>query len=235
MKTDIAYIYALIDPRDESIRYIGKTINPKSRMSCHISECKKSDRNYRLNWVRNLLSNGLHPKMKILKICSLSDFIQWESFYIEMYQSDLLTNGDTTGQGNIGRKREIIDQSVQKISKTVYQFDLNGEFIREWGSTREASRHLNISHGNISKCCNGVFKNANMYIFRYDRNSKIDPINNPNAQKKKVIEIDKNGLIIDQWDCLMDCSRQTGIDNGNLSRVCNGINKSVRSRFFRFQ
>jgi len=235
MKTDIAYIYALIDPRDKSIRYIGKTINPRYRKSGHITECRKSYQNYRLNWIRSLLSKGLEPEMEILKICPLSDFIEYESFYIKMYQSDLLTNGDETGQGNVKRRKEIIDKSIEKISKIVYQFDLNGDFIREWKSTREASRHLNISHGNISRCCSGKNRHVSIYIFKYDKNSKIDPISKPNAQKKKVVEIDKDGLVINQWNCLMDCSRATGIDNGNISKVCNGIHKSIRSRFFRFQ
>ena len=233
MKTDIAYIYCLVDPRSNLVRYIGKTINPKTRRYQHVCKQSETEDNFRTKWLNSLLRLKLKPIFKILEICPLDQFEIRESYYISVYKSKV-TNGDETGQGNKNRSRIFLEKS-NIPRKIVYQFDLNGEFIREWRSTREASRHLNISHGNISKCCNGIFKNANMYIFRYDRNSKIDPINNPNAQKKKVIEIDKNGLIIDQWDCLMDCSRQTGIDNGNLSRVCNGINKSVRSRFFRFQ
>ena len=234
MKTDIAYIYALIDPRDDSIRYIGKTINPKYRRSGHITECKRSDDNYRLNWIRSLLSKGLKPKFKILKICPLSEFIEYESLYIKIHQGPLLTNSDESGQGNINRKREIIDKYLPKISKKVYQFNLDGEFIQEWKSTREASRNLNISHANISRCCNGINRHVSVYIFRYDKDSKIIPIKNPNAQKKNVIEIDKYGIEIKRWNCLMDCSRDTKIDNGNLSRVCNGIIKSIHKRYFIF-
>ena len=38
--TEIAYIYALLDPRDNEVRYIGKTTQPKNRLSGHIRECK---------------------------------------------------------------------------------------------------------------------------------------------------------------------------------------------------
>lgn len=234
MKTDIAYIYALIDPRDDSVRYIGKTVDPKGRKSGHITECAKKYKNYRLNWIRSLLSKGLRPNMKILKICPLSEFSKYESFYINKYQSDLLTNGDDTGSGYNNRKREIIDRAAEKISRSVYQFDLNGIFLKEWKSTREASRNLNVSHGNVSRCCNGVFNHCGGFIFRYERNCKIESITNPNAAKKIVIEVDENGDPLSSWKCLMDCSRETGIDNGNLSRVCNGILKSIRGRYFRF-
>jgi hypothetical protein len=42
MKTDIAYIYALIDPRDNKIRYIGKTVSLRFRKSGHITESKNN-------------------------------------------------------------------------------------------------------------------------------------------------------------------------------------------------
>jgi predicted GIY-YIG superfamily endonuclease len=38
----IYYIYALIYPTDNRIRYIGKTNNLNKRLNKHISECKKS-------------------------------------------------------------------------------------------------------------------------------------------------------------------------------------------------
>lgn len=233
MKTDIAYIYCLMDPRTNLVRYIGKTINPKTRRYQHVSKQSRWEDNFRTRWINSLLRSKLKPIFKILEICPLDQFEIRESYYISVYKSKLLTNGDETGQGNKNRSKVLIEKSNYNRKK-VFQFDLNGKFIKEWKSTREASRHLNISHGNISKCCNGVFKNANRYIFRYDMDCEIDPVIRPNAQKKKVIEVDRNGSILKNWECLMDCSRETGINNGNLSRVCNGINKSVKGRFFRF-
>lgn len=38
-------------------------------------------------------------------------------------------------------------------SKPVNQYDLNGNFIKEWGWTREIERELWIPHTNISSCC----------------------------------------------------------------------------------
>lgn len=233
MKTDIAYIYALIDPRDSVVRYIGKTINPKTRRYQHICKQDKRFDNFRTRWINSLLKIKLKPIFKILEVCPLDIFESREIYYISMYKSEKLTNADDTGQGNKNRPIEIIEKS-NFPRKKVYQFDLNGNFIREWKSTREASRNLNISHANISRCCNGIFNHSRGFIFRYNRDCKIFPISYPNAAKKPVSEIDKDGIIISQWDCLMDCSRETGIDNGNLSRVCSGINKSVKGRYFIF-
>lgn len=51
------------------------------------------------------------------------------------------------------------------VSKTICQFDLNGNFIREWSSIAEAQRELNI--GNISYACSGRYKKAGGYIWKY--------------------------------------------------------------------
>ena len=51
-------------------------------------------------------------------------------------------------------------------SKPVLQFTLDGEFIREWLSTRECGRN-GYYQGNIVKCCNGKLKSANGYKWCY--------------------------------------------------------------------
>lgn len=33
----------------------------------------------------------------------------------------------------------------------------------------------------------------------------------------------------------MDCSRDTGLDNGNISRVCGGKLPKIKERIFRFK
>lgn len=234
MKTDIAYIYGLVDPRDNRIRYIGKTISPKKRLYSHIYETKIFSHR-KSNWVKSLLNMGLKPTMVILKVCPLSEFEKYETEYIKLYKDNDLTNSDESGQGNKGRKRDIIEGAAKKMSKTVYQFDLSGNFIGEFKSVREASRVLKLNHAYIVRCCNGEFKHTNQFIFRYDRNSEIEKIEIPNAVKKSVVELDSDGIVIAEWKSIMDCSRETGIDNGNLSRVCNNILRKVSGRIFKFK
>ena len=56
-----------------------------------------------------------------------------------------------------------------KKSKPVLQIDKNtGEVIKEYPSTREAARDLNIDDSPISKCARGVhYKSAGGYIWKY--------------------------------------------------------------------
>lgn len=233
MKTEIAYIYALIDPRDNEVRYIGKTINPKKRLSEHLADSKR-EYNYKAMWIKSLLKENLNPLIEFLKICPLSDFVKYETEYIKLYKNYKLTNSDETGQGNIGRKRDIIDKMLKPKSKTVYQYDINGNFIKEFKSVREASRLLNIYHSHISRCCNGYYRHTNGFIFRYEKSDNIEAVSNPNAVRKSVIEVDQFGNIINEWSSIMECSRDTGIDGGGISRTCNGVYEKIKGRYFKF-
>ena len=55
------------------------------------------------------------------------------------------------------------------LSKAVLQFDLNGNFIKEYCSSREAARTLGNRDfcGNISRCSNGIIKTAYGYKWKY--------------------------------------------------------------------
>ena len=51
-------------------------------------------------------------------------------------------------------------------SKSVIQLTLDGEFVREWESAKEAEKN-GFSQGNICKCCNGKLKSAYGFLWRY--------------------------------------------------------------------
>lgn len=56
--------------------------------------------------------------------------------------------------------------SKSPYSKNVLQYDLNGNFIREWGSLTEAANNLNIKKASISSCCKGRNKTSGGYIWK---------------------------------------------------------------------
>lgn len=53
-----------------------------------------------------------------------------------------------------------------KRSKKVYQYTLDGQFVREWESTREAGRN-GYDQGHVAACCRGELKQYKGYIWRY--------------------------------------------------------------------
>ena len=52
-------------------------------------------------------------------------------------------------------------------TKSVTQYSIDGEFIGEYSSTREASRHTGCDNSSISKCCKGKYKSVGGYVWKY--------------------------------------------------------------------
>jgi group I intron endonuclease len=73
-----------------------------------------------------------------------------------------------TSKGFIWRyKDEWFDLGLDKLdehSKKVTQYDLKGNFIRDFDSIKEALESLDSKHVNISSCCSGLSKSAGGFI-----------------------------------------------------------------------
>ena len=86
------YIYKLIDPETNDIRYIGQTDNIKRRYNDHISSSSNENSDcyntYKARWIRKLKSKELLPLIEIVEECI--DFIQ--SNIRERYYIEKLTN-----------------------------------------------------------------------------------------------------------------------------------------------
>lgn len=54
------------------------------------------------------------------------------------------------------------------LSKKIYQYSMEGTFIREWKSISEAGRALHISSSNITMCAKNTRKQAGGFCWKYD-------------------------------------------------------------------
>lgn len=70
-----------------------------------------------------------------------------------------------------GKKQseETIRKKIEKLSRAVNQYDLEGNFIKRWNSATEAARELGFDQGTIWKCCNKkrYFKTYKGSIWKY--------------------------------------------------------------------
>ena len=61
-------IYGLLDPRDNSLQYIGKTHKRREwRLAEHIECAKEDDKRPVYDWIRELLAIGLEPEIFVWK------------------------------------------------------------------------------------------------------------------------------------------------------------------------
>lgn len=86
------HVYTLSDPRDDTIRYVGMTCNPHTRLLKHIATPAARTKR---KWIHDLQDSGLKPVMTIIE--TLDDLEQakrqeqdWIHYYCE--QGTPLTN-----------------------------------------------------------------------------------------------------------------------------------------------
>ena len=66
---------------------------------------------------------------------------------------------------NVNYGTALTRRTIKK-SKIVYQYDLKGNFIREWSSTMECGRN-GYNQGSVSACCRGKRKYHKDCIWKY--------------------------------------------------------------------
>lgn len=114
----MTYIYALIDPRTQVVRYVGKADKPHERLKRHTGYQLKDD-TYKSRWLRSLISEGLCPELIILDKVAKADWVahecKWIAFYRIKSGTDL-TNGTEGGDGAAGLTAEGRRKKIEKMS-----------------------------------------------------------------------------------------------------------------------
>jgi hypothetical protein len=86
----IVYVYGLVDPRTNQVRYVGASIDPWRRRSEHLSEARSASQSAKALWLRDLLATGGQPQVLILGRTARDDWRSIEERWIASYTN--LTN-----------------------------------------------------------------------------------------------------------------------------------------------
>lgn len=140
------FIYGLVDPRTNQLRYVGKTVlHPERRVITHKWRARaQPQKRHSMAWLLNLEKSGLEPDVFVIEeIEAGGDWVEAEQFwiaYFRMIGADLC-NHTSGGEGQTGFK-----QSAESIAKRVKRGDAHHQFGRPMPAhTREALRIGNES------------------------------------------------------------------------------------------
>lgn len=109
---DTTYIYALIDPRTDQIRYIGKCDTPNERLRAH--RCDKAN-THKARWIRLLRAAGLRPRMEIIEVVAQDNWADREKFWIAYYRAQGLRLTNITDGGDGAPGRRLTDASKEHL------------------------------------------------------------------------------------------------------------------------
>lgn len=135
---------------------------------------------------------------------------------------------DVNATEDIGPVRERISQC-----KPVNQYSLDGVLVKRWSGISEAETALHIK--NLSEVCNGRRDQAAGYMWKFadeENRKQIDPYRNKNC--RRIIQFDKNGEYIRDFNSIKDAVSITGISRFRIKRACKGLNKTVEGFIWRY-
>lgn len=115
---DYIYIYGLIDPATNGVRYIGKTNHLHRRFIEHLNRCD-TGRHYVNRWIKQVRADGGLPLMKILERATLATWQEREIWWIEHGISSNwdLTNLSQGGYGATGYTEEMRKQIALRVKE----------------------------------------------------------------------------------------------------------------------
>jgi hypothetical protein len=100
-------IYALVDPRTEEIRYIGKSSRGMVRPRQHSQAARLTDGTHKANWIKGLVSAGMMFRVSVLEeLSEVASLDAAERRWIARGRSLgwPLTNATDGGDGTLGLK-----------------------------------------------------------------------------------------------------------------------------------
>ena len=156
------FFYCLIDPNTNLVRYIGRTVNPKSRLRHHMYETRKQNRTRKQRWINKL---GKTPILRILhnRICTLSEAILIEKRLVTWFKTKTnLTNEPDAYLGTVN------------VANPIHQYTLSGKYITTYVNKHRASIDTGIKDCNIGRAVK-TNKSAGGYLWSNLKKDSITP------------------------------------------------------------
>lgn len=159
------------------------------------------DETLNLNYYKNLLKTKEYNKLhtynakQVLQYTLEGNFIEKHNsisqaskkvgisspLILDCCNKKILSAGNYQWRYYIGNNIELKISSIEnryeraskKMSKTIYQYTLDGIFIQEWQNARKAGEYYNINYKNIQSCCVGRRNKVGEFKWSYIKTNKL--------------------------------------------------------------
>lgn len=132
-----------------------------------------------------------------------------------------------------GGLTERMNESHPNKNK-VRQYNLNGDFIKEWDSISEAESELQIN--NIGACCSKKRHIAGNSIWRYASEGldHVDPREALPGWSRAVYQCDLQGNIIAKYDQMKKTEESSGVKSKGIQECCAGRQQTAGGYIWKY-
>jgi hypothetical protein len=165
---------------------------------------------------------------------SSNTIIKMKEYWKEYYKYN-----DGPNKGIKQSKETCYKKSKSAPTHSVFQYDLNGNFIRGWDRIIDVERELGIANTTITKCCKGLKDSAGKYIWRY-QDAPPEILENIKPVKSAkygipILQYDLEGNFIKRWEFILKASKELNIDKGSLTACLKGRQKTAYGFIWKYE
>jgi predicted GIY-YIG superfamily endonuclease len=202
--------------------YIGSAKDLYCRMIMHKTSLIKGT-HYSSKMQRFVNKYGIETiSFEIIEYTSKEYLLEKEQYWINHYQPEfnscriagsrlgIKCNDESKERMRIAQTghrvtSEEIRQHLRerKINIPLLQFDLDGNFVKEWHSTMEIKRQLGIDCSSVTKCVKGKILTLKGYFFIYKHSYNLFTVSERlkaiEVSYRPIIQMDLIGNTIKEW------------------------------------
>jgi len=201
-------IYCILNLKNQK-KYIGSSKNIYDRIINHkmMLRNNKHHNDYLQNsWNKNKSKNFIYI---ILEFCDKNILIKREQFYIN----------------NLKPEFNFIKDVVNNIitGKEIYQYSLDGTFIKKYDYIKQACLDNNISQSTICRFLNGTYNKGGGYLWSLDYKKSLNPYvkskkDNSYMCKKVIVKNINTNEVYKVFNSLQDCAKYFGYFPSEISK-----------------
>ena len=223
------YIVYLTTNKINNKIYVGvhKTDNPDifdGYLGCGINRFKKSSIVQKSNYFHNAVYKyGFDSFTRVtLKIFdSEQDALDFESLIVD---KDFINRDDTYNMTEGGGL-------PPNLSKDIYQYDLNGNFVKAWQSLTEVGNLYKVSPSTIGSAAKNKTSSLN-HFWSFEKLIKLDlSLYKAYTPNQEVFVYDLSGKLIQHFVSMGTCCKGLGINLSHLQRALN-LGYQIKNKYF---
>jgi DNA-binding XRE family transcriptional regulator len=164
----VRYIYALIDPRNDAVRYVGCAGDISKRLQEHMRSKNLAAPKYQ--WLAELKQSGLSPKMEVLEtVEGYSPTFTREEYWVKklVRSGEPLTNVRLTREFPLERKKRVTRPKAGRAIRHVV--------VQEVSSNEERDTGLKRIRGELGLTEEGMAKRLTVSYSTYRHAEKGKP------------------------------------------------------------
>lgn len=125
-------------------------------------------------------------------------------------------------------------QKYWRIEEPVYQFNIKGDFIKEYPSPSEAAKSTGIPCVNILRSLNKEYFTGSGYVWSYSRDGFTKP---QNKKRSPVVQYDEQMNVVREYDSISEAAEELKTGTTNIVNCCKQKPhcKTVRGYIFRYK